>query len=122
MTTNLGAPQVADNQASKEITINDAVGRLDASMTERLEPSVDGDFTLTTDDYQSHGLIDLYAGALSANFTVTVPAVRRGLFAVRNVTGYTATFEVSGQPGTAPTVANGASALLFGTEIEVFGF
>lgn len=113
MTTNLGAPQVAPNQDQKEQTINDAVGRLDASLTDAMILFIEDDVTITADQFRSHGQFDLQDSGIAANFGFTVPAgVRRGMFIVTNETGHTATIGVPGQSG-APTLATAEIALLF---------
>ena len=85
MTQNLGAPQVAAAQNQKEVTINDAVGRLDAAVTEDL--SVDftsGDVTLTDTQFQSN--VKFTAANLSVARDLTVPVIKH-LFIVDNVAG-----------------------------------
>lgn len=119
MSNNLSAPQVADNQSQKETTINDAVGRLDAALTEVLEFVADGDFTVAADDFKSCLAISITAGAASAGFTVKVPAILRGMFIVQNAAGHTATVEIDSQPVSAPTVADAVTSLLWCDGVNV---
>ncbi len=119
MTQNLGAPQVADNQAQKEQTINDAVGRLDAAMTDTLTLTfVGGDntATLVDDDFLSHFQLDCQPDGTTppdGDCTLTVPAIRRGAFAVTNGTAETITVQIDSQPVTPGTVAAGSAAMFF---------
>jgi hypothetical protein len=122
VTTNLGAPQVANNQDQKEQTINDAIGRLDGAITDVLGCSIDATNTLTVsdDDFKSHAQFDCVGAGVTAAFTLIVPSVRKGLFVVSNEAGYTATVEISGQALSAPTVADSAIGLFFcdGTNVR----
>jgi hypothetical protein len=118
MTQNLGAPQVADNQDHKEITINDAVGRVDAALTDYLFVQVDATNTvaIAAADFKSHVQFDLSANGVTAAFTVDFPAaILRGLFVVTNSNGlgYLATLQIAGQTPTPPTLADGAIGLFF---------
>ena len=119
MSTNLGAPQVAPGQNNKEITINDAVGRIDAALTANLSIEAEATQTLTSTQFRSAFFIDLVAGGAAAPFVVTVPALQRGLFVVRNSAGFTATVEIDSQPITSPTINDGSVSLLYCDGINV---
>lgn len=116
MTNNLGAPQVADNQSQKEQTINDAVGRLDAALTDVLAVTIttSNAAVVTATDFKAHAQFDIGTAGATAASTLTVPAgIRKGLFVVTNGLGYAVTVGVLGQAGTWPSVADSAIGLFF---------
>lgn len=119
MSNNLDWPAMAPNQNQKEQTHNDGMGRLDATMTAVLDKSVDGDFTLTDLEYRRHQTFRLAAGTVAAGFTITVPAIIRGLFTVINDAGFTATVGIAGQAVAAPTLATGAAGLFHSDGVNV---
>ncbi len=121
MTTNLGAPQVANNQDQKEQTINDAVGRLDGALTDVFTCSIDVTNALVVGDtdFQSHAQFDCVDDGVTADFVLTVGAIRKGLFVVSNESGFVATIEISGQPLSSPTVADAAIGLFFCDGVNV---
>lgn len=115
MTTNLGAPQVADNQDQKETTINDAVGRIDAAVTDIFTCEIDdaNDFGVAADDFQSHMQFDCTNVGATAGFALRFEAsVRKGLFVVTNGAGQIASVQVDGQ-SSPPTLADGDIGLFF---------
>jgi hypothetical protein len=77
MSTNLSLDQVAENQASKEITINTATGQIDAALTERLSVSVStGNVTVTDTNYRRNAALFITAATTSGR-TVTLPAIKK---------------------------------------------
>jgi hypothetical protein len=123
VSNNLGLSQIAATQANKHVTANDQVGQLDAALTEVLSVEVDDTnaATVLTEDFQRHAFFDV-ADAVTppdAAITVTVPAIKRGLFVVRNETAQLVTVEITGQPETAPTVSAGEAGLLICDGVNV---
>jgi hypothetical protein len=127
MTNNLNLSQVAAAQNQTEVTINDQAGELDAALTEVLSVVVDdaNAATLTDAKFRRHFFIDVDPDTTPPDGAVTieVPAIRRGLLAVRNNTEQTVTVTVDSQPLTAPAIAAGEAALLScdGTNVRVEG-
>jgi hypothetical protein len=73
----LAVPHVAASQAQKEVTINDAINRLDDAWNRGLDVSVAaGDVVLTGAQFRRHGVFRV-TGASVAGRTVTVPAIAR---------------------------------------------
>jgi hypothetical protein len=116
MSNNLGLAQIAPAQSAKYATSNTADGQIDAALTEVLSLEVDNTnaATLTDEQLRRHFFVDIDPDTTppDAAVTITVPAIKRGLFAVRNNTAQTATVTVSGQSLTAPEIAAGQAALL----------
>lgn len=82
MSANLDITQVSASQNQKEVTINDAIGALDAALTEGLTVDfTSGNVTLT--DAQFRGNIAFIASNMAAGRTLTVPEIKR-LFIVNN--------------------------------------
>lgn len=116
MSNNLDLDQVAAGQNQKEVTINDSNGQLDAAVTDTQTLLIDNTnaLTLTNDQFRRFQFTSLGPDtpAPTAAITVTVPAIKRGTFTIINDTGFTVTVTITGQSETAPTVINGARALL----------
>lgn len=75
MSSNLGAPALVGGQANPETTSNDAVGRLDAAMTEKLVVDLTNNVVLTTAQYQSSFWFSVTPAGVAK--TLTLPAVKR---------------------------------------------
>jgi hypothetical protein len=75
MSTNLGAPALSGGQVTPEITVNDAVGRLDAAVTETLVVDLTNSVTLTTLQYQTAMRFSITPTGSAK--TLTLPAVKR---------------------------------------------
>jgi hypothetical protein len=109
MTNNLDLAQVAPSQNNKETTINDQAGQLDAACTEVLTIEVDDSnaYVLTDSQLRRHFFIVVTEGSPvpTAAIVVQVPAIRRGLFKLLNLTQQTVTIEVPGQSESAPQIA-----------------
>ena len=107
MSTNLGAASLVGGQANPETTVNDAVGRLDAAITEILSVDASADVVLTTTQYQAAFRFDIDTS--TAGKKVTLPAVKR-MVLVRNTTANSVDI-VKGV--TTIAVASGADKLLY---------
>ena len=84
-TQNLGITELAQSQAQKVVTINEAFSALDAATQGVAEIEVTGNFTLDPETFISAFLF-VFSGSLSSTTTITVPATAR-FFAVSNQTG-----------------------------------
>lgn len=118
MSTNLGASQVATNQNNKETTINDAVGQMDAALTEQLSTALAGanpSVTITTAQMQDNNLLAFTDGAApSGTATINIPGtLKRGFFRVRNGSSIPVDVGISGQSATKPRVFAGQSKTLY---------
>lgn len=124
MTNNLGAPRIADGQASGQwASSNDGDGALDAALTASLSVEVDNTNTVTLTAPQFVGNVNFTlvaaatppSGAVTVNVPATHPdtsALARGNFNIINSLAQDATVQVSGQLATAPVVVAGTSAAL----------
>jgi len=117
MSNNLDLSQVAGNQDQKEVTINDQAGELDAALTEQVTISVTSTsaVTLTNSQLRSslYFIIDEdVADPASGAITVTIPAIKRGLFIVRNDSAFEVSVTIASQISTVPTIASGGTSLL----------
>jgi hypothetical protein len=108
MSNNLDLSQIASNQLNKHITANDQVGQLDAAITEPMAVPVDDTnaVTLTAEEFQRHFLFEAEDDTTppDGDITLTVPALRRGVFGVRNTTAHPVTVTISGQSADPPVV------------------
>ena len=116
MSNNLDLDQIAGTQLNKHVTANDQSGQIDAALTEVLQVLVDDTnaATLTSAQFRRHQFFSLIDAGTPPDgaVTVTVPAIKRGLFVVLNATAQTVTVEVAGQSETAPAIAAGENLLL----------
>lgn len=123
MSVNLDAPQVAANQNQKEVTINDATGRLDAAMTEVTTIPVDNSnaYSVSALELRTANMLVFEDDTTppSATVAIDVPAIERGLFVVYNNMSQPATVEISGQSEPAVDVASGDVALVHSDGIDV---
>ncbi len=124
MSNNLDLDQVTAGQNQKEVTINDKGGQLDAAMTEPTTFDIDSTDTrtLTAEEFRRTFLFtidELGGDPADANITLTVPAVARGLFVVRNDTAFTVTVEIAAQSKTSPVLAAGAEQMLVCDGVDV---
>jgi hypothetical protein len=112
MSNNLALSQIAPNQLNKHITANDQVGELDAAITESMAVPVDDTnaVTLTATAFRRHFLFDAENDTTPPDdaITLTVPALKRGVFAVRNATAHPVTVTISGQSADPPVVRGAA--------------
>jgi hypothetical protein len=127
MTNNLDLAQVAPSQNNKETTINDQAGQLDAALTEVLTIEVDDGnaYALSASQLRRHVFIVVSEGspAPTAAIVVQVPAIRRGLFKLLNLTAQTVSVGVPGQSEPAPQIAAGENRVLScdGSDVRAAG-
>ncbi|MBX6323947.1 MAG: hypothetical protein IRY94_19190, partial [Rhodospirillaceae bacterium] len=96
-TPNLAITHVAASQNQKEVTINDALDRLDMAMNDTTDiDCTGGDTVIAATDWRENFLLRLVGSPADA-FTVTVPDGKR-VAAVHNKTGRTATLRTT-NPG-----------------------
>jgi hypothetical protein len=123
VSNNLGLSQIAATQSNKHVTANDQVGQLDAALTEVLSVEVDDTnvATVLTQNFQRHAFFDVVDAVTppDAAITVAVPAIKRGLFVVRNETAQLVTVEITGQLAASPTVNAGQAGLLLCDGVNV---
>lgn len=82
MGNNLAVEQVAENQASPEVTINDATLALDNALTEHFAVDLSsGNVSVTLLQYQRNVLFRC-SGVATGGRTVTLPLAKRGLVVV----------------------------------------
>lgn len=117
MSNNLDLSQVAVNQGQKEVTINDQSGQLDAAMTEVTTVLVDSTNAVTLSNSQFRRcqflVIDEDSGdPADATITITVPALKRGSFCVRNDSAFIVQVQINGQSKPVPSVNAGVLAIL----------
>jgi hypothetical protein len=108
MSNNLALSQITSNQLNKHVTANDQVGELDAAITEPMAVPLDDSnaVTLTAQAFRRHFLFEVEDDTTPPDdaITLTVPALRRGVFAVRNTTVHPVTVTISGQAADPPVV------------------
>jgi hypothetical protein len=108
MSNNLNLSQIAATQLNKHTTANDQAGQLDAAITEPMAVPVDDTnaVTLTAAEFRRHFLFAVEDDTTPPDdaITLTVPALKRGVFAVRNTTAQTVTVTISGQSEDPPVV------------------
>lgn len=75
MSTNLNAPALVGGQTTPETTVNDAVGALDAAVTETLTVDLTNSVTLTSAQYRSAIRFSVTPAGVAK--TLTLPAVKR---------------------------------------------
>jgi len=124
MTVNLGLSQVAGNQTSKFITINDATGGIDAAMTNPLAVAVTSTNTVTLTASQFTGsffftIDEDGVDPADAAITINVPVPSRGLFQITNATAFDVTVTIASQPIAAPIVATGDTILMTSDGVNV---
>ena len=109
MSNNLGLSQIAATQSNKHVTANDQAGQLDAALTEVLSVEVDDTnaASVLTLDFQRHAFFDVVDAVTppDAAITLTVPAIKRGLFVVRNETAQRSRSRSPGSPRPPPRSA-----------------
>src|ERR1035437_10681358 len=79
---NLNLDQLATNQASPEVTVNDANAQLDSALTEIFVVDLAaGNISVTADQYRAAIRFQL-ANVTTSGRTATLPAVKRGMVIV----------------------------------------
>lgn len=125
MSNNLDLDQVSESQDSKEVTINDQAGQIDAAITEQytIEVTSTNTWELTSEEFSRnvYFIIDVDSSdPADADITITCPAEKRGIFIVKNSSEYAATITIPEQSLSAPVVESGSMTLLScdGSNIE----
>lgn len=98
-TPNMNWTEVSAAQQQKEVTINQTFRDIERAMTETLTKAITDTNTvvLTNTEFRQMVILTLTPSGVSGLITVTVPAIKRGIFAVLNQTGFNAAVQVSGQ-------------------------
>ena len=100
-TPNLGITHITATQSNKEVTINNAFNDFDSALTESQIVAIDDSnaHTLSTVDLQGNVLFDFIDDTTppDATITLTFPALKRGLVAIRNNTSQTVNALITGQ-------------------------
>lgn len=120
MTNNLGRTPVAANQGSTVFdSLEDNIGKADAKLTAFLTVTSNSTTpSLTATQMRGYAGFILN-GAPSGAVTLSVNAVSIGRFTIVNTCGQTVTVQITGQPVTAPTVANGAAQTFVSDGVNV---
>lgn len=107
MSNNLAITQVAANQNNKEVTINNAIGALDAAITESLTVDLTNNATITAVNWRTHTRFVITPAGVAK--TLTVQAIK-SLRIIENPTANSATIALG---STTFTLAAGESALFY---------
>lgn len=120
MTNNLGRTPVAANQGSTVFdALEDNIGKADAKLTAFLTVTSNSTTpSLTTAQMRGYAGFILN-GSPAGAVTLSVNAVSIGRFTIVNTCGQTVTVQITGQPATAPTVANGSAQTFVSDGVNV---
>lgn len=121
-TPNLNITEVTASQNQKEVTINNGLTKLDrATQDVILVDCTSGDQTVSATNFTENFLLSL-GGTPGAAFDLNVPATKRA-FAVYNVSGETATVQVTGGGGASVDVDDGKALVCYsdGTDVIAIG-
>lgn len=127
VTTNFNWPEVSAAQDQKEVTLNNSLNLIEdlLSETEAIVVGVSNARTLTSAEFRENFFFSFTddASPPTAQITLTVPAIKRGVFYIVNGTSFDMQVEITSQPVTAPIIAAGESALLAsdGTNVRSAG-
>ncbi len=115
-TPNLGITHIEQSQSQKEQTANQAFDEFDQALADTITTAVDDTnaVTIATLDFQQNMLFDFNNDTPTPTglITVTVPAIKRGVFVVLNRTTEDMQVEVSGQSEPAVLVPAGETRVL----------
>jgi len=114
---NLGIVLVTTSQNQKEVTINDAINKLDDAGNSSLNITITTHRTLTADEFTGNALFNL-SGSPAAVFNLVIPTTKR-LFAVRNNTGKTCTVKYASSGSLA--LADGDEMLIHSDGTDIVG-
>ncbi len=111
---NLNLDQVAGNQNQKEVTGNDQADQLDVAITEINTFTVDASDTrtLTAEEFRRTRTFIIDEAGADADIVITVPAIKRGEFLIRNDTAFNVDVTISGQSKVVPSIAAGRESIL----------
>ena len=111
MSNNLDLDQVTPTQASKEATINTAIGQVDAAVTESLSLDLtSGNYSFTNTNYRRY-LRFLVTNATVGGRTITVPAIKKFSYFESDSTSTQSVSIIRGS--TTITLPAGAKALIY---------
>lgn len=113
-TPNFNWTEVSASQNQKEVTINDVFNKIEDALSETSGLSITSSnaYAVSNAELREAFFLNCTDGGVTNNFTVTVPAIERGLFAVINNTSFVATVEISGQSEPSPTIEAGEMKFL----------
>lgn len=116
---NLSIDHVAASQNQKEVTINDAIDRLDNAYNAFTTVDLTSDVTLTVNEFTENFLFKL-AGSPTATVTLNIPANKR-MFGLQNATGQNVVVQVAGGAGQSYSLYIGQNTVLYcdGTDVSV---
>ena len=112
-TPNLGITHVAASQAQKEVTLNDALSKLDLALTDTVDVSVAAGNAVVGDADFRENIALKVTGAAVAGRTVTVPALKRLFVVISDVAN---TEDVSIVRGAATVTLPAAATLICYTD------
>ena len=123
-TPNLDFTLLASDTNQPEVPLNEAYGQIDDAFGSSATFTIDNTnaLSLTQEQIRRNLFFTLSPDGTSpptAQITLTVPAVSRGVFIVKNTTGQLVQVERTGQTETPPTIADGSSALLSLDAVDV---
>lgn len=107
MSNNLNITQVAANQNNKEITINDAIGALDAAITETFDFDLTNNATISAVNWRTHFRVKITPAGVAK--TLTVQAIK-SFRLIENATANSVTIALG---ATTFPLAAGESALFY---------
>ncbi len=124
MSDNLDLGRVSASQNQKEVTINNALERLDAALSDSvtyLITSTNARILTNAEIQRFHFWIIDEDGVdpATAAIMLTLPAIERGLFVVINATAFVVTVEITSQAETSPTVDAATATLLSSDGVNV---
>lgn len=115
-TPNLNIPDVTANEDQPEVRINQQTLFLEQAITEVISYGVTDSnaVTVTDEEFRRNVTFDFNDGSPvpTAQITVTVPVIQRGLFAVKNDTTQEILVTHTGQSDPAPTIPAGGLKIL----------
>jgi len=109
MSANLNAPALVGGQATPETTVNDAVGAMDAAITEILVVNLTASVALTAAQYRS--AIRFSVTPTGVGMTLTLPAIKRLVFLTNDGTN-----SISVTVGTTTVALAAAAATMIYTD------
>jgi hypothetical protein len=127
MSTNLNAPALTTGQANPETTTNDAVGAIDAAVTETLAVNLTSDVTLTSAQYRS--AVRFSVTTTGTSKSLTLPAIKRlvlisndGTLAISVKVGSTTTSLAVAEAAMfySDGTTNGLIKVVFGTTVNPY--
>ena len=117
----IGVSQVTNSGT----TSNDADESIDLALTDSFTCAVTSSNTFTVTDvtttfnFTRNSLFLLSPSGVTAATTILVPAVKKGMFAVKNTLGFDATVGISGQSEAVDTVEDGTTSMFSSDGINV---